>query len=72
MATFADELEAKRPLKVGDAKTLNIYSTSISLGFAYYPKIVAGAESLGVRQHRADFDPARVVDDLARHALDPR
>ena len=42
MATFADELEAKRALKVGDAKTLNIYSTSISLGFAYYPKIVAG------------------------------
>jgi Pregnancy-associated plasma protein-A len=42
MATFADELEAKRALKVGDATTLNIYSTSISLGFAYYPKIVAG------------------------------
>ncbi len=42
MATFSDELEAKRALKVGDAKTLNIYSTSVSLGFAYYPKIVAG------------------------------
>jgi pregnancy-associated plasma protein-A len=42
MATFQDELEAKRALKVGDAKTLNIYSTSVSLGFAYYPKIVAG------------------------------
>ena len=42
MATFQDELAAKRALKVGDAKTLNIYSTSISLGFAYYPKIVAG------------------------------
>jgi hypothetical protein len=42
MATLQDELEAKRALKVGDAKTLNIYSTSVSLGFAYYPKIVAG------------------------------
>jgi Pregnancy-associated plasma protein-A len=42
METLADELEAKQALKVGDAKTLNIYSTSISLGFAYYPKIVAG------------------------------
>jgi hypothetical protein len=42
MTTLQDELEAKRALKVGDAKTLNIYSTSVSLGFAYYPKIVAG------------------------------
>jgi len=42
MATLADELEAKSALKRGDATTLNIYSTSISLGFAYYPKIVAG------------------------------
>ena len=42
METLQAELEAKRALRVGDAKTLNIYSTSISLGFAYYPKIVAG------------------------------
>jgi hypothetical protein len=42
MATFADEMEAKQALKVGDATTLNIYSTSISLGFAYYPTIVTG------------------------------
>jgi hypothetical protein len=42
MLTLQDELEAKRALRVGDAKTLNIYSTSVSLGFAYYPKIVAG------------------------------
>jgi hypothetical protein len=42
MATLADELEAKRALKRGDAQTLNIYSTNVSLGFAYYPKIVAG------------------------------
>ena len=34
--------------------------------------VVAGAESLAVLQHEADFDPARVVDDLAHHALDPR
>jgi hypothetical protein len=34
--------------------------------------VVAEAESLVVLQHRPDFDPARVVDDLARHALDLR
>ncbi len=34
--------------------------------------VVASAESLVVLQHRADFDTARVVDDLARHALDSR
>ena len=42
MATLADELEAKSTLRRGGAATLNMYSTSISLGFAYYPKIVAG------------------------------
>jgi len=34
--------------------------------------VVATAESLIVLQRRADFDPARVVDDIARHALDQR
>jgi hypothetical protein len=34
--------------------------------------VVAEAESLVVLQRRADFDPARAVDDLARHALDLR
>ena len=50
METLADELEAKRALKVGDATTLNIYSTSISLGFAYYPKIVTSPRD----QHALD------------------
>ena len=50
METLADELEAKRALKVGDATALNIYSTSISLGFAYYPKIVTSPRD----QHALD------------------
>jgi hypothetical protein len=46
MATFADEVEAKQALREGDATTLNIYSNSGAgfLGFAYYPKIVAGSQ----------------------------
>ena len=50
METLSDELEAKRALKVGGATTLNIYSTSISLGFAYLPKIVTSPRDL----HPAD------------------
>ena len=42
MATLSDELEAKRALRQGDAAALNIYTTNVMLGFAYYPKIVAG------------------------------
>ena len=40
--TFAQEVEMKTALKRGDAKTLNIYSTSGGgyLGWAYYPSIV--------------------------------
>jgi hypothetical protein len=34
--------------------------------------VVARAGTLVVLQRRADLDPARVVDDLARHALDLR
>jgi hypothetical protein len=34
--------------------------------------VVALAGSLAVLQRRADFDPARVVDAIARHALDLR
>ena len=34
--------------------------------------VVARAGSLAVLQRRADLDPARVVDDIARHALDLR
>ncbi len=40
--TFRQEVEMKSALKVGDATTLNIYSTSGGgyLGWAYYPSIV--------------------------------
>lgn len=41
-------------------------------GLLKHLDVVAGADSLAVLQRRADFTPARVVDDLARHALDPR
>jgi hypothetical protein len=34
--------------------------------------VVAQAGSLAVLQRRADLDPARVVDAIARHALDLR
>lgn len=44
METFASERAAKAALREGDATTLNMYVNSGGgyLGFAYYPKIVAG------------------------------
>ena len=41
-ATFADEVDMKRALKRGDAKTMNVYTNSADgyLGWAYYPSIV--------------------------------
>ena len=44
METFESEMAAKTALRRGDATTLNIYLNSGAgyLGWAYYPKIVAG------------------------------
>ncbi len=54
LQTFQDEIDMKTALKRGDATTLNIYSVDFMLGFAYYPKIVAG-------------NPYQVLDGIVIH-----